>query len=212
MAHRLDGSAGAGEPPTTLPASVDAIEEPLSFREHLKQSIAAAFDRTFWIFVLLALAAGVACWIVEGRGSVVDSLGSDLELLVEILPRIMAALVIAALVQVLIRRETVARVLGEEAGAKGVVLAAAAGAVTPGGPMTSFPLVNALQAAGSGRSALVSYVTSWSVLGLQRILAWEIPLLGPEFAAVRFFASLPLPLVAAAISKLLPHPSDGAKR
>jgi hypothetical protein len=211
MAHRLEGS-GDGRSSTTGSAAADAVEEPLSVREHLKQSLAAALDRTFWIFVLLALVAGVACWFVEGRQSVVASLKSDVELLVEILPRIMAALAIAALVQVLIRRETVARVLGEEAGAKAVVLAAAAGAVTPGGPMTSFPLVNALQAAGGGRSALVSYVTSWSVLGLQRILAWEIPLLGPEFAAVRFVASLPLPLVAAAVSKLLPHPSGEAKR
>jgi len=211
MARRHDRSSGRA-PPTTRAAAADAVEEPLSFRQHLKQSVAAAFDRTFWIFVLLALVAGMACWIVEGRQSVVDTLKGDVELLVEILPRIMAALVIAALVQVLIRRETVARVLGEEAGAKAVGLAAAAGAVTPGGPMTSFPLVNALQAAGSGRSALVSYVTSWSVLGLQRILAWEIPLLGLEFAAVRFIASLPLPLVAAAVSRLLPHPSDEAKR
>jgi hypothetical protein len=211
MADRHDRSAGEAAP-TTRFAAADSVEEPLSLREQLRQSFAAAFDRTFWIFVLLALVAGTACWIVEGRQSVLDSLKSDLELLLEILPRIMAAFVIAALVQVLIRRETVARVLGERAGAKAVGLAAAAGAVTPGGPMTSFPLVNALQAAGSGRSALVSYITSWSVLGLQRILAWEIPLLGPEFAAIRFIASLPLPFVAAAVSKLLPHASDEANR
>ena len=34
--------------------------------------------------------------------------------------------------------------------------------------MTS-PLVTALHAAGTGRSALIAYLTSWSTLGLQRI-------------------------------------------
>jgi hypothetical protein len=212
MAQRNDRS-GAGSAATALPApESDDPAGPLSLRETLKRSLAAAFDRTFWIFVILAMIAGIACWMVEGRQAVADSLESDFRLLVEILPRIMAALAIAALVQVLIRREAVARALGEEAGAKGVALAAAAGAVTPGGPMTSFPLVNALHMAGSGRTALVSYVTSWSLLGLQRILAWEVPLLGPEFAVLRFVASLPLPFVAAAISKLVPHARDETKR
>ena len=96
MAHRHDRSGGGL--PADRSAAGDAVEEPLSFREHLKQSFAAAFDRTFWIFLFLALVAGMACWIVEGRQSVVDSVKSDIELLVEILPRIMAALVIAALV------------------------------------------------------------------------------------------------------------------
>jgi hypothetical protein len=70
--------------------------------------------------------------------------------------------------------------------------------------MTSFPLVTALHAAGTGRSALIAYLTSWSTLGLQRILAWELPLMGVEFAALRFVVSLPLPLVAGLVSRLLP--------
>jgi hypothetical protein len=47
-------------------------------------------------------------------------------------------------------------------------------------------------------------VTSWSTLGFQRIVMWELPLMGPEFAAIRFLASLPLPFVAGLLSRLLP--------
>lgn len=204
MAERNE-ETGSGSGGSALKGA-EEDEAPLASPEGLRKSLAAAFDRTFWIFVVLATVAGVACWALEGRAAVVDSLESDVRLLVEILPRIMAALAIAALVQVMIRREAVARALGEEAGAKGIALAVGAGAVTPGGPMTSFPLVNALQDAGSGRSALVAYLTSWSMLGFQRILTWEVPLMGPEFAAIRFLASLPLPFVAAAVSRLVPSP------
>ncbi len=206
MAERRDATdsgAAAEAPHSAQTENAEALPAP---PESLRKSFAAAFDRTFWIFVVIAIVAGVACWVLEGREAVMESLESDVRLLIEILPRILAALAIAALVQVLIRREAVARALGEEAGAKGIALAVGAGAVTPGGPMTSFPLVNALQDAGGGRSALVAYLTSWSLLGFQRILTWEVPLMGLEFTAIRFLASLPLPFVAAAVSRLVPSP------
>jgi len=174
------------------------------FADELRQSVRNAFDRTFWVFLLLAAAAGIACWLVAGEAVFRESLEGDVALLIEILPRILAAVALAGLVQVLVPRAAVARALGEEAGMKGIALAAGAGALTPGGPMTSFPLVNALHAAGSGRPALISYLTSWSVLGVQRILTWEVPLMGADFAVIRAVASLPLPFIAAAMSRLAP--------
>jgi hypothetical protein len=183
-----------------------------SFAGDLRQSVRSAFDRTFWFFLILAVVAAIACWFVNGGAVFRESLRGDVELMIDILPRILAAVAIAGLVQVLIPREAVARVLGEEAGVKGVALAAGAGALTPGGPMTSFPLVNALKAAGSGRSALVAYLTSWSVLGMQRVLTWEVPLMGADFAIIRVIASLPLPFVAAAMSRLVPPAPSNSQR
>jgi hypothetical protein len=83
--------------------------------------------------------------------------------------------------------------------------------VTPGGPMTSFPVVNALHEAGTGRRALVAYLTSWSTQGFQRILMWEVPMMGLEFATLRFVASLPLPLVAGLISRYVPIETEPAR-
>lgn len=176
-----------------------------SLRGELRRSARRAFDRSFWVFFILAAGSAAACWAAKGEDVFLATLVEDLRLLGEVLPRIMAALAVAALIQVLIPREVVAKALSEEAGAKGVALATAAGALTPGGPMTSFPLVSALHTAGSGRPALVAYLTSWSTLGFQRILSWEVPLMGLEFALVRFIASLPLPFVAAAVSTFLPR-------
>jgi hypothetical protein len=177
---------------------------PQTFRESLRHSLKDAFGPTFWVFLIIATTSGIACWMLEGPDVFRHSLSGDLALMADVIPRIMAAVALAGLVQVLVPRAAVARALGEESGAKGIALAAGAGALTPGGPMTSFPLVNALHAAGSGRPALISYLTSWSVLGLQRMLSWEIPLLGADFTIIRSIASLPLPFVAAAMSRLAP--------
>jgi len=92
-------------------------------------------------------------------------------------------------------RPKVARALSE--------LATGLGAVTPGGPFAAFPIVYALFLAGADIGAVVAYLTGWSVLALHRVIIWELPLLGPEFAIVRLLASLPLPILAGAIARLL---------
>jgi uncharacterized membrane protein YraQ (UPF0718 family) len=167
-------------------------------------SLRQVFDRSFWIFAALAVATGAACLAVAGPAAFWASFREDVEIFALVMPKLGAALLVAGFIQVLLPRDKVARWIGERSGLRGVALASVAGMVTPGGPMTSFPLVTALHAAGTGRSALIAYLTSWSTLGLQRILAWELPLMGVEFAALRFVVSLPLPLVAGLVSRLLP--------
>jgi uncharacterized membrane protein YraQ (UPF0718 family) len=162
------------------------------------------FNRSFWIIASLTTASGVACYLLRGPEVFFATFRTDLELILLITPRLGAALLIAAAIQVLFPREKVARWLGDRAGLRGILLATGAGMVTPGGPMTSFPVVNALHEAGTGRRALVAYLTSWSTQGFQRILMWELPLMGFEFAAFRFLVSLPLPIVAGLISRYVP--------
>jgi uncharacterized membrane protein YraQ (UPF0718 family) len=171
----------------------------------VRDHIGDAFDRSFWVFAGLAAVSGTACWFLVGKQAFYDSLVGDLWLLLSVLPKLIAAMLLAAFIQVLLPREWVARWIGEQSGLKGFAIAAGAGALTPGGPMTSFPLVSALHAAGSGRGTLIAYLTSWATLGLQRILVWEVPLMGFEFACIRWIASLPLPFIAAGIARFIPR-------
>src|ERR671917_125912 len=166
------------------------------------------FSRSFWIVASLTAVSGLACYLVRGPDAFFATFRTDLELVVLITPRLGAALLIAAAIQVLLPRDKVARWLGDQAGLKGILLATGAGMVTPGGPMTSFPVVNALHEAGTGRRALVAYLTSWSTQGFQRILMWEVPLMGMEFATFRLLVSLPLPIVAGVISRYVPIKTD----
>jgi uncharacterized membrane protein YraQ (UPF0718 family) len=169
------------------------------------------FNRSFWIVASLTVASGIACYLMQGPEAFFATFRTDLELVALITPRLGAALLIAAAIQVLLPREKVARWLGDQAGLKGMLIATGAGMVTPGGPMTSFPVVNALHEAGTGRRALVAYLTSWSTQGFQRILMWELPLLGLEFATFRFLVSLPLPIVAGLVSPYVPVDTDPPK-
>jgi uncharacterized membrane protein YraQ (UPF0718 family) len=157
------------------------------------------------LIVLSALAAvcGTAVYFLQGLDAVVRSLRGDVDLVVLMIPRLAAGVLVGGFIQVLIPKGLAAKWLGEGIGLRGLLLATFAGFCTPGGPMLSFPIVVALRAAGAGVPALVTYITAWSLLGVHRILQWELPLFGPEFAAVRFVASLPFPIVAGLIAAAL---------
>ena len=62
----------------------------------------------------------------------------------------------------------------------------------------------ALYAAGANKGALVAYLSSWAIIGMQRIIVWELPLLGPDVTAVRVGASILLPVIAGTIALYLP--------
>lgn len=162
------------------------------------------FDGAMRAMIALTLCAGAACWILRGREAFLDSFSSDLQTLLDVLPKMALALVTAALVQKLVSRAFITRWLGDKTGLKGVAIATAVGVVTPGGPMISFPIVAAMAEAGTGRAALIAYLTSWETLGFQRILAWEFPLIGAEYSLIRTAASIPLPFIAAWCSMRLP--------
>ena len=57
--------------------------------------------------------------------------------------------------------------------------------------------------AGAGFPALITFLSSWSVLGVNRILVWEIPMLGGRFVAARVLLSLLVPPVLGLVAHLL---------
>ncbi|MBI2015454.1 MAG: permease, partial [Candidatus Rokubacteria bacterium] len=113
-----------------------------------------------------------------------------------ILPRLIPALVLAGLVQVLVPQEVVSRHFGREGGLRAILIATLAGVLTPGGPMVSVPFMVALAHSGAAMAPLVAYMTSWSLFGMQRIIAWEAPLMGWHFVLVRVVPSLAFPVLA----------------
>jgi len=165
-----------------------------------RRAVERAFDRTFFLFAALALLAAGATYWLKGEAAFAQALEDSHNLLWFILPRVGAAMIIAAFLQVLIPREVVARLIGEQAGPRSVVIATIAGALTPGGPLTSFPIIVALHASGANQGALVAYLLSWAMLGVQRIFVWEFPLMGPDFTILRVAASCLLPVIAGMIA------------
>ena len=163
------------------------------------------FDGSMRFLFVLTLILGAAVWYFHGAGAVLESLTSDALLLLSFTPKMALGYIIAAFVTALVSRALISQWLGESAGARGVSVATGLGLITPGGPMIAFPLVAALSAAGSGRAALIAYVTSWEVLGFQRVLIWEMQFLGVEMMTIRWLVSVPLPFLAALVSYWLPR-------
>jgi uncharacterized membrane protein YraQ (UPF0718 family) len=147
--------------------------------------------------VLIVLAVGFAV-IAYVKDPALPLIGArnGLSLLWFILPRLIPAMILTGLLQVVLPQDTIGRFFGQAAGFRGVLVATLAGMVTPGGPMVSVPLLVVLAHSGAGMAALVAYMTSWSLFGIHRIISWEAPLMGWRFVAVRVIPSLAFPVIA----------------
>lgn len=126
-----------------------------------------------------------------------------LGLVATLLPRVMAALVIAGFAVALLPTAALARLLEGAGGGVGLLVATVAGAMTPGGPMVAFPIALAFAQLEVATPVLVSYVTAWAVLAPHRAVAFEAPVMGWRFAGVRLVASLGLPPAAGALAWLV---------
>jgi uncharacterized membrane protein YraQ (UPF0718 family) len=148
--------------------------------------------------VLLALALILAAVAyVKDPGLPLVGAKNGVSMLKIILPRLVPALLLAGLMQVLVPEEVVSRYFGRQSGLRAILIATVAGMLTPGGPMVSVPFMVALAHSGAALPPLVAYMTSWSLFGMQRIIAWEAPLMGWKFVMVRVVPSLAFPVVAA---------------
>ena len=167
----------------------------------LKQKAKEAFGPSFLMFLSAALASGGLAYHLKGGAVLAAAAATGADQLLSILPKMCAALVIAGCVSVLLPRAWVARWIGGRSGFGSLLLAELAGLFTPGGPVTAFSLIAALKVAGAERGVLVAYAVGWALLGVQRVLIWELPLLGSDFAITRYLVSLPLPILAALLAR-----------
>lgn len=152
-------------------------------------------DGSFWIFAAIATIAGLLCFL-KGKTVFLKGLHTSFEMLLNVSPRLVAAFFLAGFAQILSPKNMITKWLGQQSGLKGIIIATLGGIITPGGPMISFPLISALYKLGADAGPIVAYLTSWAILGTQRIIVWEIPFMGIRFALLRFVVSLSLPVIA----------------
>ena len=163
-----------------------------------------AFGLGFFGFLAFAAVSGLICYFVIGGEAVSSALANDIDVLLTLLPRVVVAISVAALLWVMLPRDKVSHFIGRDSGLRGLVIATVAGTITPGGPSSAYALLAMLGAAGADRGAMIAYIAAWATLGLQRILVWDLPFMGGEFALVRFAVCIPLPIIAGLIARRLP--------
>jgi uncharacterized membrane protein YraQ (UPF0718 family) len=151
------------------------------------------------IMGILALATLIVAYFM-GEHLPLTGLKSGGKMFLGILPLLVFAFIIAGMIQVLVPREFVIKYLGAESGFKGIMIGCVAGALTPGGPFISFPIVASIWKAGAGIGTVVAFVTAWSLWAVGR-LPYEISLIGPKFALIRFASTLVFPPLAGIIAQ-----------
>lgn len=154
---------------------------------------------------MLALVAGLAALAYwrGGPGLVTSGLREGMELLGRFALLLVVSFAAAGLVQVLLPQAWIRGALGAEAGLRGIVLGAGAGALVPSGPFVAIPLAAVLVRAGAAPGPVVAFVCGWGLLALHRLLAWELPILGPRLALLRWVVSLGLPVLAGLLARAL---------
>jgi len=155
------------------------------------QRMRSPLDTSTLLLAALALVLAAVAYLKD-PGLPVLGAKAGLSMLAFVLPRMVVALRLRALCRCWCPRTSCLAT----GGFRGIVIATVAGMVTPGGPMVTVPFMVVLANSGAALPALVAYMTSWSLFGVQRIIAWEAPLLGWPFVFARVVPSLAFPVIA----------------
>lgn len=148
--------------------------------------------------ILITIVTGAAAYVFwrDGAESFLEVVWADAGLFVRMLPNVLAGCLIAALVTVLLPRDTISRWVGKDSGLRGILISAGVGIIVPGGPFTIYPIAAAFLGVGADAAAVVTLITSWTTIGMTRVLVWEMPFLGFDFVLWRWIAALPLAVLA----------------
>ncbi|MCF8024073.1 MAG: permease [Desulfobacteraceae bacterium] len=135
------------------------------------------------LLVLIAVFTSVYAY-KRGDNSHVKGLTIAKNTFINISPLLVMAFIMAGFMQVVIPPELIQSWLGEEAGLKGVLIGSIGGALIPGGPYISFPIIASIFKSGAGLGTVVAFVTGWSMWGVLTI-AFELALIGYRFTLLR---------------------------
>lgn len=148
------------------------------------------------LIVLLVMAATLFTVAYRRKdGSHIRGLKAGKKMFTSLIPLLLMAFMIAGLIQVAIPPEIIRSWLGEEAGLRGILIGTVAGALIPGGPYVSLPIIAAIYHAGASIGTAVSIITGWALLGVGQ-LPFELALIGPRFMAVRLITVFTVPPIA----------------
>lgn len=152
--------------------------------------------------VIMAIFALVLFLVAYLQGGNAHMLGLQRAwtMMIQILPILVAAFIMAGMVQVLVPQEMLAKWVGAESGIKGILIGTVAGGLSPGGPYVSLPLAAALLNSGAGVGTMVAYLTGWSLWAIGR-LPMEIGILGWKFTLIRFISTFTFPVIAGLIAR-----------
>ena len=147
--------------------------------------------------IILGLIAIALLFIAYSRGGGEHILGlkSAGNMLIQIIPLLIFAFIIAGMIQVLIPHEMISRWIGAESGFRGLLIGSAMGGLAPGGPFVSMPIAAGFLRVGASVGTMVAFLTAWSLLAFSR-LPLEVGILGWKFTLIRLACTFFFPPIA----------------
>jgi len=109
----------------------------------------------------------------------------------EMLTILPCAFVLIGLFEVWVKRETVAKHLGEESGIKGYLWAVLLASTTVGGLYVAFPIAYSLYSKGAKLSVIFTYIGASAICRIPMTI-FEASFMGMKFSVIRLLVSLPL--------------------
>jgi len=153
------------------------------------------------VLIILALFLFIVAY-KKDDGSHSKGINQAYKNLVNMMPLLILAFIIAGFLQVVVPPELIQSWLGEEAGLKGVIIGSLGGVLLPGGPYIAFPVIAAIYKSGAGLGTVIAFVVSWAMLSLYQVV-FELAILGPRFTMLRLGLVLILPPLSGMIAYLL---------
>lgn len=156
---------------------------------------------TIVLYLLVAVMLGLAARRRDGSARL--AIERATREFLHLLPRLAVGVLGSGFLARAMPQEVVTAWLGPDSGIFGVVLAAIAGGLTPGGPVVGYALGSAALKSGAGLPQVMAYVTGWSLYTVNRMLIWEIPTMPASVVKQRILVSLPLPFIIAGLTWLV---------
>jgi uncharacterized membrane protein YraQ (UPF0718 family) len=137
----------------------------------------------------------------KGQGEHIIGMKSAWNMVVQILPLLVFAFIVAGMVQVLLPRELLARWVGAESGIRGILIGTVAGGLSPGGPYVNLPIAAGLIRSGASVGTMVAFLTGWSLWAVSR-MPMEVGILGWKFTAIRLASTFFFPPIAGLLAQM----------
>jgi len=136
--------------------------------------------------IAVALITLVLLALVHAKGGDASAAVQEgLASVAKMLPVLAFALVAASCLVYLVPAELVAKWVGKDSGARGILVGSVAGMIVPpGGPIVVYAIVAGLVKSGAGLASMVAFVTAYNLLAVHRF-PFELTMVGWKFLALR---------------------------
>ena len=152
--------------------------------------------------IVLGVIAIAFLFIGYQKGVHLQGLKASGNMLIQIIPLLIFAFIIAGIIPLLIPGEIISKWVGTESGFRGLLIGSAIGGILPGGPYVSMPIVAGMLRTGASIGTMVALITAWSLLAVSR-MPIEIGLLGWKFTFIRLACVFFFPPIAGLIANKL---------